>query len=75
MADMTINDLPDEVLELIQRRAFRKGRSFEGEFLEIIAHALATPDMTFDELNARMMGSVVTYARSAAVLKKCVHQH
>ena len=69
--NLSINDVPDELVERLRRRAARHHRSLQGELLAIIEDAVRTePELTPAELleEVRRLG-LRTAADSATIIR------
>ena len=54
MVNLSIKNVPEEVVEQLRERAKRNHRSLQGELMVILEEALPPPKLSLDEVVARV---------------------
>lgn len=54
MASLHVRNVDEEIVKRLKERAAKHGRSAEAEHRALLAEALGRPDISFDEIAARL---------------------
>ncbi|MFB6357296.1 MAG: Arc family DNA-binding protein [bacterium] len=76
MVDLSIKNVPEEIAELLRKRAERNNRSLQGELKTILEETVKPSSLSLDEVNRRLKQSDLrTEGNSARIIRSLRDEH